>query len=180
MVLFVDCSGYDLPTSTLPAGCDWFDTPQRPGALAASITIQAVAPALQFGLLVFLFGLLIRRRDRPGPLALAAGVAVAMGTILLLGASADQFYSLAAPGVALLGNGWLAAVPLMPTRRLAIFTLLLAAVALLEAVDSGFFLLPLPVGPVWGRVVLEIAWTARALVKSSGPISSGRHYHSTR
>ena len=183
LVLFVDCSGYDLPTSTLPAGCDWFDTPQRPGALAASITIQVVAPALQFGLLVFLVGLLIRRRDPPGPLALAAGVAVALGTILLLVASADQFYSLAAPGVALLGIGWLAAVPLMPTRRLAIFTLLLAAVAQLEAVDSGLFLLPLPVGPVWVRVVLEIAWiawTARALVKSSGPFSLGRHYHSTR
>ena len=169
LVLFVDCAGYDLPTSTLPAGCDWFDTPQRPGAAAASITVQLLAPALQLALLVFLFAWLSRVRDRRGPLALAAVAAPALGSILLLLAAVEQFYYIAAPGVAMLGIGWLAAVPLMPTRRLAMFTVLLGVAALLEAVDTRVVLLPLPVGPVWIRVVLEItwiAWTAAVFVKS--------------
>jgi hypothetical protein len=55
----------------------------------------------------------------------------------------------------MLGIGWLAAVPPMPTRRLAIFTVLLGVAALLEAVDTRVVLIPLPVGPVWIRVVLQ-------------------------
>jgi len=73
-------------------------------------------------------------------------------------ASVAQFYYLAAPGIAILGIGWLAAVRLVPTQRLAVLTLVLGIVALLEALDSGVVMLPSPIGPVWVRVVLEVVW----------------------
>jgi hypothetical protein len=168
LVLFVNCSSYDLPTRTMPAGCDWFDTPSRPGVLAASITIQSVLPAVQIIAVLLLFALLMRRRGRAGPLGLAAAIAAAAGSVLLVIGSAEHFYYLAPPGIALLGVGWLAAVRLVPTERLAVLTLVLGIVALLEAVDSGILLLPSPIGPVWIRVLLEIVWvvwTAAALAR---------------
>src|SRR5258708_23572896 len=72
LVLFVDCAGYDLPTSTLPVGCDWFDTPQPPGAAPASVTVHLLAPAPPLALLVFLFAWLSRGTDPRRPPAPAA------------------------------------------------------------------------------------------------------------
>ena len=106
---------------------------------------------------------------RAGGLAVASVIGVGLGSALLLVASLPQFYYLAAPGVAVLGIGWLAAIRMVPTERLAALTLVLGVVALLEAVDSGILLLPSPIGPVWIRVILEaiwIVWTAVALVRS--------------
>jgi hypothetical protein len=168
LVLFVNCSSYDLASRTLPAGCDWFDTPARPGVLAASITIQSVLPAVQIIAVLLLFALLVRRRGPGGPLGLAAVLTAAGGSILLLIASVEHFYYLAAAGIGVLGVGWLAAVRLVPTERLAVLTLVLGIVALLEAVDSGILLLPSPIGLVWIRVLLEIVWvvwTAVALTR---------------
>ena len=173
LVLFIDCSNYDLSTKTLPAGCDWFSSPQRPGVLAPSLNIESVAPALQVLALLLLFIWLLWTSGRPGPLALMAVVTAVLGSGLLLVASLAQFYYLAAPGIAILGVGWLAAVRLVPTQRLAVLTLLLGIVALLEGLDSGLVMLPSPIGPVWVRVVLEvvwIVWTALALMSSArGP-----------
>jgi len=172
LVLFVNCSSYDLASRTLPAGCDWFDTPARPGVLAASITIQSVLPAVQIIAVLLLFALLVRRRGRGGPLGLAAVLTAAAGSIVLLIASVEHFYYLAAAGIGLLGVGGLAAVRLVPTERLAVLTLILGIVALLEAVDSGILLLPSPVGLVWIRVLLEmvwVVWTAVALVRRTSP-----------
>lgn len=169
LLLLVDCSGYDLPTQALPAGCDWFSTPPRPGTLPALVSIQSLVPALQFVVLLVLFAWLIRRRGRPGALAIATGAAAGIGTVLLLVASVEAWWYLAAPGIAVLGLAWLGGLPLMPSRRLAILTLVLGLVALLEAVDSGIRLLPISVGPVWTRLVLEIvwmAWTAGALINT--------------
>jgi hypothetical protein len=170
LLLFVDCSNYSLATQTLPAGCDWFDTPQRPGVLAASITVQSVAPAVQLIALLLLFAGLLRRRGRLDPLALGAAVGAGLGSILLLLASAEQFWYLAAPGIAMLGIGWLGAVRLVPNRGLAVLTLVLGVVALFEAVDSGVVLLAFLVSPVWVRLVLEvvwIGWTTSTLVRAA-------------
>jgi hypothetical protein len=170
LVLFVDCSNYDLSTKTLPAGCDWFSSPQRPGTVGASFNIEAVAPATQLLALLLLFIWLLRRSGRPGPLAVLAAIAAGLGSGLLLLASMAQFYYLAAPGIAILGIAWLAAVRLVPTQRLAVLTLVLGIVALLEALDSGLVMLPSPVGPVWVRVVLEVVWviwTTVALIGSA-------------
>jgi hypothetical protein len=168
VVLFANCSGYDLAKQAFPAGCDWFETPPRPGTLGLSANIEIIAPAVQLIVLMVLCALLVRRDGRPGPLSLAALLLVGLGSVLLVAASLNQLYFLAAPGAAVLGLGWLAAVRVVPTERLAVLTLLLGVVALLEAVDSGILLVPSPIGPVWIRVMLEvvwIVWTGVALVR---------------
>lgn len=150
--------------------CDWFSSQQRPGTLGGTLNIESVAPAAQLVALLFLFIWLSRRSGRPGSLAVVAAVAAAVGSGLLLIASVAQFNYLAAPGIAILGVGWLGAVRLVPTQRLAVLTLVLGIVAFLEALDSGLVMLPSPIGPVWVRVVLEvvwIVWTAAALVASA-------------
>jgi len=61
-------------------------------------------------------------------------------------------------------------VRMVPNQRLAVLTLLLGIVALLEALDSGIVMVPSPIGPVWARVILEVVWTvwtAVALVTSA-------------
>jgi hypothetical protein len=162
LVLFVDCSGYDLASRSLPAGCDWFNSPPRPGTFAATITIQAVAPAVQLVALALLFGVLIRR-GRGRVLRALTAIAASGGMILLLISSADELRYLTPFGIGLLGIAWLlVAERMVPGRRLAILTATLGVVALLEAVDSGVLLLPSPVGPVWARVLLETAWIAAA------------------
>jgi len=160
LVLFTACSNYDLATQTLGVGCDWFDTPQSPGRLTASVNIESVAPAVQLIAQLLLFALLLRGRRRLLPLAFAAGATAGLGSVLLLLGSIEQFYYLSAPGIAILGIGWLGAVRLVPTRELAVLTLLLGVAAILESVDSGIVLLPFPVGPVWVRLGLEVAWIA--------------------
>jgi hypothetical protein len=170
LVLFVDCSNYDLSTKTLPAGCDWFTSQQRPGSLGGTLNIESLAPAVQLVAVLLLFIWLVRRSGKPGPLALVAATAAGIGAALLVIASVAQFYYLAVPGIAILGIGWLAAVRLVPTQRLAVLTLVLGIVALLEALDSGLVMLPSPIGPVWVRVVLEVVWvvwTVAALVGSA-------------
>ena len=160
LLLFADCGAYDLPTQTLPPGCDWFATPPRPGVVSPTITIQAVFPALQLIALVLVFGLLVRRRGPPGLVEVSAVAAAGLGSALLLVSSAEQLYWLTAPGVALLGVGWILAVRLVRSRRLAALSLVLGVAALLEAIDTGVFLLPSPIGPVWIRVLLEVVWIA--------------------
>ena len=105
-----------------------------------------------------MFAALLRRRGRAGPPALLAAAVAAVGAAGLLVASAEQLNHLAPLAIALLGIGWIGAVRLASNRGLALLTLLLGAAAILEAVDSGLFMLPSPIGPVWVRVVLEIAW----------------------
>ena len=170
LFLFADCSTYSLETKTLPAGCDWFDTPPRPGVLTPTFTTQSVFPALQLIAVLLLFAALLRRRGRAGALALLAAAAAAVGAAVLFLSSAEQLNQYAPPAIALLGIGWLGAVRLVPTRQLALLTLLLGIAAILEAVDSGIVMLPSAVGPVWIRVVLEIAWvfaTSVALIRTS-------------
>ena len=170
LVLFVECSNYDLSSKTLPAGCDWFTSQPRPGTLGGTLNTEAVAPAAQLVAMLLLFIWLLRRSGKPGSLAVVAAVAAAVGSGLLMIASVAQFYYLAAPGIAILGIGWLAAVRLVPTQRLAVLTLVLGIVALLEALDSGVVMLPSPIGPVWVRVVLEVVWvvwTVAALVAAA-------------
>lgn len=59
---------------------------------------------------------------------------------------------------------------MMPGRRLTTLTVVLGLAALLEAVDSGVVMLPLPAGAVWLRLVLElvwIVWTGLALISGA-------------
>ena len=163
LVMFVDCGAYDLPTQTLPVGCDWFDTPPRPAGLSPTFNMQAVFPTLQLIALTLCFGWLLRRA-RPRATGVVAAAAALLGSTVLLASSAEQLYYLTAPGIALLGIGWILSSRSITSRRLAALSVLLGVVALLEAVDSGVFLLPSPIGPVWIRVLLEVMWIAWIVV----------------
>ena len=109
--------------------------------------------------MVLLFSWLVRRTGRVTWLGIAKAGAAVAGSVLLIGASIQQLYFLDAPGIGLLGLAWLGAARLAPTRRLTILSVALGVVALVEAVDNSVILLPLPVGPVWIRIVLELTWT---------------------
>ncbi|HEV2216473.1 MAG TPA: hypothetical protein VGV88_02765 [Candidatus Dormibacteraeota bacterium] len=171
LVLFGVCISYDLGSRTLPAGCDWFDTPRRPGEPAATINIQFLFPLIQLLALVAAFAILVRRRVRHSRLGLAGAAIAVLGSVLLVAGSADQLFFLAPPGVALLGIGWIGASRLIASRKLATLSVVLGAVAVLEAIDSGLYLLPSPIGPVWIRVLLEtvwIVWTVLSLIRPKG------------
>lgn len=45
LVVFSDCGSYDIVTQTLPPGCNWFDTPERPGSVGSMLDIQLVGLA---------------------------------------------------------------------------------------------------------------------------------------
>ena len=169
LLVFGLCGSYDMGTRTLPPGCSWFDTPPRPGAGGTMLLdIQMIGPGIQLLAVALLFLVLIRRKpDRDVIDRIAFGAAVA-GAAILLGAGVEQFWYVSAAGIAVLGIGWLVAGRMMPRRRLAIVTVCLGLAALLEAVDSGIVMLPLPVGAVWLRLVLEvmwIGWTSVALIR---------------
>jgi len=167
LVVFGDCGSYDIVTQTLPLGCNWFATPPRPGSLGAMLDIQLVGPVLQLIAVVLLFLMLLRRRPGGSAVDLIAFGAAVIGSVILLLGAAEQLWYLAPPGIAVLGIGWLLARRLMPGRRLAALTVVLGVASLLEAVDTGIVLLPLPAGVVWLRLVLEliwIVWTGLALI----------------
>ncbi len=84
--------------------------------------------------------------------------AAIIGSVLVIGASTLPLSFLDGPAIALLGVAWLAAVRLVPGRRLAVLTGVLGIAALLEAVDNAIVMLPVPLGVVWIRVLLELVW----------------------
>jgi hypothetical protein len=98
--------------------------------------------------------------------------AAIIGSALLIGASTMRLSFLDGPAIALLGIAWLAAARLLPSRRLAVLTGVLAIAALLEAIDNAIVMLPLPLGVVWIRVLLELAWIAWM---AGLMVRSGRH-----
>lgn len=162
IVLFMDCTNYDLGTRTLPAGCDWFQDPVGPGGVPRSLNVMSVAPSLQALVILPLIGGLAWRRRRLDLIAGAAVGAVLIGATLEFLGSTEQLYALAPLGIAVLGVGWAIAARLTASSRLAAISLALGLVALLEAVDSGIMLLPSPVGMVWMRLALECAWVVMA------------------
>jgi len=169
LVLFVDCSNYDLATRNLPMGCDWFETPVRPGSLPNSMNAMSVAPAVQAFVVIVLFAWLLFRRSRFDGFAIATMVEILLGTGVLFLASLEPLYYLSPAGIAILGLGWLSALRMMPGRLLAVWTVLLGLVALAEAVDAGIVLLPLPLGVVWIRLLMElvwVVWTTRNLIRA--------------
>jgi len=173
LVVFGDCGSYDIGTQSLPLGCNWFTSPPRPGSVGVMLDIQLVGPVIQLVAVVPLFLMLLRRRPGRGGIDLIAFAAAVIGSVVLLFAAAEQLWYVAPPGIAVLGIGWLAARRMMPGRRLAALTLVLGLASLLEAVDSGIVLLPLPAGAVWLRLVLEIVWivwTGLALIAGARAI----------
>jgi hypothetical protein len=122
------------------------------------VNIQTVAPALQLLIVVPLVGLLARRRRPLGALGLGAVTTVTAGSAVLVVSSLQPYWPLTVVGAALLGLGWLASAALVPNRRLAVLSVVLGLTAILEAVDIGVWQLPIPVAPVWIRLLLELVW----------------------
>ena len=169
LMLFADCGAYDRATATLPAGCDWFTTPPQPGSTDTLVNIESVAPALQLLIVVPLVAMLARRRRRVDALGIGAVAGTTAGCVVLLASSLQPLWPLTIIGALLLGVGWITSAALVASRRLGVLAALLGATALLEAIDIGVVQLPLPVAPVWLRIVLElvwIGWTAAALTRS--------------
>ena len=170
LMYFVDCGAYDRATATLPAGCDWFTTPPQPGSAGSLVSIESVGPALQFLIVVPLIGLLARRRRRLDAIAIAAVSTTTAGCALLLASSLQPLWPLTVIGAAMLGLGWLASAALATSRRLAVLAFVLGVVAILEAVDIGVIQLPLPVAPVWIRLILELTWIGWAAATLRGAV----------
>lgn len=80
---------YDLATLTIPAGCDWYETPVLPGVFGPSVMVESVAPALQLLVLFAVFGSLVRRR-RLTAFEWATLGTVAAGSLVLLAASVQR------------------------------------------------------------------------------------------
>jgi hypothetical protein len=162
LVMFANCGAYDRSTATLPAGCDWFTTPPRPESMGFLVDIESIAPALQFLVVVPLVALLARRRRRFDLWAVGAVMATALGATTLVVSSVETFWPLTVPGAALLGVGWLLSARLVTSRKLAVLAVILGVTAVVEAVDLWLWQLPLPVAPVWLRLLLEVVWIAWA------------------
>jgi hypothetical protein len=158
LVLFATCISADMPTRTFPAGCDWFDIPTPPGSGGVSLSIESVAPSIQLVVVLILFAWVVRRSGGLTVMSIGMSAAAIIGSVLLIGASTLRLSFLDAPAIALLGIAWLGAARLVPARRLAVLTGVLGIAALLEAVDNGIVMLPLPLGVVWIRVLLELVW----------------------
>jgi len=162
LLLVADCSNYSLADRNLPALCGWWDTPAKPGVFAPQLgTVKVIVPGLQLLILLLLAIALFRRSQRGLTQAwLFSGVVA--GALLVLG-SAQDLRILAVAGAVLLGTWLLALARFQPglSRGLRLLTLALGITLLAEAIDGGWATIPLlPVGPVWFRLLLEVAWIA--------------------
>jgi hypothetical protein len=162
LLLVADCSNYSLADRNLPALCGWWDTPAKPGVFAPQLgTVKVIVPGLQLLILLLLAIALFRRSQRGLTQAWLFG-GVVFGALLVLG-SAQELRILAVAGAVLLGTWLLALARFQPglSRGLRLLTLALGITLLAEAIDGGWATIPLlPVGPVWIRLLLEVAWIA--------------------
>lgn len=149
------CANYSLTERRIAGNCDWF------GARGlARIEVQvALAEAVLLALAVLAVALRLLRRRAAGVAAAALALAgLALGVV---GTTYETTWWTPV-GLALLGAGWLGlggAIRATGRRGLARLTLALGVVAILGAVDRGLVMLPYtPVGPVWLRILLELAW----------------------
>lgn len=160
MKLYV-CADYSLDDRRIPANCDWF------GARGlARIEVQvALAEAVLLGVAVFVLVLRLVRRTAFS--MMAAAFAAAGLTVGVFGTAYETTW-LTPAGLALLGLGWLGlggAALAAGRRGLGWLTVTLGVAALLGAVDRGLVMLPFtPVGPVWLRILLEMAWVPWVVV----------------
>ena len=167
------CTSYSRADAYIPAFCAWYQTPPEPGAPQLDPgTSGFLLAGLQALVLVPLA--LVWWRRRPD---LRAGPAGAAGPLVVLVAAAGPGGpALAALGLVLLGAWWLElGYGLLGSGRrgLAWATLVLGALAVLEAADLAFDLPLLPLGPAWPRAILTflwVPWAALALVRRQGRI----------
>jgi hypothetical protein len=155
------CNGFDLGEARIPDNCDWF------GARGlARVEVQvATAEAVLLGLVAL--ALWWRRLRRGYAAAVATTAAVVGGVVGVLG-TAYEGGPLTGIGLALLAVWWVTAGLLLRRRghpALGVFTAALGAVALVNAVDRTFWMVPwLPVPPSVLRILFELVWVPWVLV----------------
>ncbi len=155
------CSEYDLASSTIPSGCDWF------GARGLSrIEVRfALGEALLLGLALIVLWWRLLRGSRVGFLGVGLTVAgLALGVYGVL----RETTPLGAIGLSVLGLGWILCGVSMRHRGrpgLGFLTMAIGFFALLGAIDQGLYMLPwIPVPPSVWRLGLELFWIPAAIV----------------
>ncbi|GIH04596.1 hypothetical protein Rhe02_26630 [Rhizocola hellebori] len=160
----LECSGYSSRGQNIPAGCDWygefgatgwFDRVEVRNATLGAIVLALAAIGLFF------------RRLRHSKAALA-GLLIGLAGLVVGVFGTIEMGSVMHPiGLALYGLGFVLlglALRKHGTRKLGTLTLIVAAFALLGAIDHGLIMIPyLSVSPALLRVITELIWVPWAL-----------------
>jgi hypothetical protein len=157
------CADYDGRKQHIPAGCDWY------GAYAAKGFQRVEVQAAGYGAIligIVAIALVLRRlrgsrRALLGLLFALAGLTVGVFGTVRMGSVWHPI------GLALYGFGFLLlgeALRRAGTPKLGGATMVIAALALLGAVDTGLVMIPyIAVSPALLRVVAELVWVPWAL-----------------
>jgi hypothetical protein len=157
----LECAAYSRGSQFIPSGCDWYGEFGASGITRVEVR-NAVAGAVVIGLIVV--GLFLRRARKnglPGLVLTLAGLGIGiagtwqMGSIWHPIGLAVYGLGLVLFGLSLRKNG---------TRKLGTITLVIAAFALLGAIDHGIYMIPwISVSPALLRVIFEVIWIPWAL-----------------
>ncbi len=165
----LECAAYSRGNQFIPSGCDWYGA----SGLARVEVRDAFAGAVLLALLAL--GVYLRRLRSSKGVLLGLIVAVAGLAVGVLGAI--RMGSIWHPvGLALYGIGFVllgGALRAAGTRKFGVATWVVAAFALLGAIDHGLLMLPyIPVSPSLPRVLAEAVWVGWAL----GAVIVGRRH----
>ncbi len=160
----LECASYSAGGQIIPGGCDWYGEFGASGFSRVEVR-DATIGAVLIGLLAA--GLFFRRL-RNAPRGLPA-LAVTLAGLVIGIVGTWQMGSIWHPiGLAVYGVGMVLfglALRQSGTRKLGMLTLLIAAFALLGAIDHGLIMIPwIAVSPALVRIILELIWIPWALV----------------
>lgn len=157
------CAAYSSGSQTIPSDCDWYGKFGAHGLGRIEVK-WALGAAIVLGLLAA--GLYYRRLRSSGGALLGLLIALAGLTVGVFG-TIEMGSVLHPVGLALYGLGFVLlglALRRSGTRKLGLTTLIVAAFALLGAIDNGLIMIPyLPVSPALLRVLTEVVWIPWAL-----------------
>jgi hypothetical protein len=156
LLKLADCSGFDLASSKVPAGCDWY------GAKGIS-RIEVRAAAIQALLLIAAAALLLWRKVMPGPLAILATAVGMVGAAIEVIGVAVEGTRVGALASLLLATWWLTVGWMLRRegqfRGLAGTALALGGLTTLQAIDRGVWMLPfIPISLSWPILVIGLNW----------------------
>lgn len=157
----LECAAYSRGSQFIPGGCDWYGEFGASGITRVEVR-NAVAGAVLIGLIAV--GLFLRRTGKnglPGLVLTLAGLGIGVAGTWQMG-SIWHPIGLAVYGLGLLLFGL--SLRKNGTRKLGAITLVIAAFALLGAIDHGFYMIPwISVSPAFLRVIFEAIWIPWAL-----------------
>jgi hypothetical protein len=159
----LECAGYDRGQQILPGGCDWYGRYAATGFKRVEVrdATAGAAVLLVVAILLFLLRLRGNRTALTGLLVTAAGLGTGIvGTIQMGSVWHPVGLLLYGIGFVLIGHS----LRRTGVPKLGMATYVVAAFALLGAIDHGLMMLPyLPVSPALLRLLAEIAWVPWAV-----------------